>query len=62
MTSVPGLDFGSAWSRKILADLGGESAPALCRQDVLQEIEREEVAAPPPTARVNSKIEHPESQ
>jgi predicted nucleotidyltransferase len=35
MTSVPGLDFRSAWSRKILVDFGGESAPVLCRHDVL---------------------------
>ncbi|MFY9726642.1 MAG: DUF6036 family nucleotidyltransferase [Bryobacteraceae bacterium] len=36
MTSVPGLAFGSAWNRKILVDFGGERAPVLCRQDVLQ--------------------------
>jgi hypothetical protein len=36
MTSVSGLDFDRCWSRKILVDFGGESAPVLCRQDVLQ--------------------------
>jgi len=36
MTSVPGLDFGSAWTRKILVDFGGASAPVLCRKDVLR--------------------------
>ncbi|MGA2039773.1 MAG: hypothetical protein ABSH42_10890 [Bryobacteraceae bacterium] len=36
MTSVAGLDFGPAWDRKILVDFGGETAPVLCRQDVLQ--------------------------
>jgi hypothetical protein len=36
MTSVPGLDFDPAWDRSILVDFGGESAPVLCRQDVLR--------------------------
>jgi len=36
MTSVPGLDFGPAWNRKILVDFGGVSAPVLCRADVLR--------------------------
>ena len=36
MTSVPGLDFGRAWSQKIPVDFGGESAPVLCRGDVLR--------------------------
>ena len=36
MTSVSGLDFVQAWKRKVLVDFGGESAPVLCRKDVLQ--------------------------
>lgn len=36
MTSVSGLDFAQAWGRKVLVDFGGESAPVLCRQDVLR--------------------------
>ena len=35
MTSVPGLDFEEAWSRKIMVDFGGEPAPVLCRDDVI---------------------------
>jgi hypothetical protein len=35
MTSVTGLDFPSAWSRKIVVDFGGEPTPVLCRQDIL---------------------------
>jgi predicted nucleotidyltransferase len=36
MTSVTGLDFVQAWSRRIVVDFGGESAPVLCREDVLK--------------------------
>jgi predicted nucleotidyltransferase len=36
MTSVSGLDFALAWERKVKVDFGGESAPVLCRKDVLQ--------------------------
>lgn len=36
MTSVPGLDFVPAWERKVIVDFGGESAPVLCREDVLR--------------------------
>lgn len=35
MTSVTGLDFAGAWSRKVLVDFGGETAPVLCREDIL---------------------------
>ena len=35
LTSVSGLDFASAWSRKIVVDFDGEPAPVLCRQDIL---------------------------
>jgi hypothetical protein len=34
MTSVSGLDFVSAWERRVMVDFGGESAPVLCRADV----------------------------
>jgi len=36
MTSVPGLDFLPAWDRRTVVDFGGESAPVLCREDVLK--------------------------
>jgi len=36
MTSVPGLDFVSAWERKVVVDFGGEQAPVLCRDDVIR--------------------------
>src|SRR5579872_5819577 len=36
MTSVLGLDFEPAWKKKVLVDFGGESAPVLCREDVLR--------------------------
>jgi predicted nucleotidyltransferase len=36
MTSVLGLDFVPAWERKTIVDFGGESAPVLCREDVLK--------------------------
>jgi hypothetical protein len=36
MTSVPGLDFGEAWKKKLVVDFGGEPAPVLCRADVLK--------------------------
>ncbi|MGA2988107.1 MAG: DUF6036 family nucleotidyltransferase [Terriglobia bacterium] len=36
MTSVSGLDFAPAWERKVIVDFGGESAPVLCRADVLE--------------------------
>ena len=36
MSSVPGLDFQRAWNRKLIVDFGGESAPVLCRNDVLK--------------------------
>jgi len=36
MTSVSGLDFAPAWQRKVIVDFGGESAPVLCRADVLE--------------------------
>ena len=35
-TSVPGLDFLPAWQRKAIVDFGGESAPVLCREDVVR--------------------------
>jgi hypothetical protein len=35
MTSVTGLEFESAWTRKIVVDFGGEMAPVLCRRDIL---------------------------
>ncbi|MBZ5619144.1 MAG: nucleotidyltransferase [Acidobacteriia bacterium] len=36
MTSVPGLDFVPAWDRKVMVDFGGESAPVICREDVIR--------------------------
>ena len=36
MSSIPGLDFQRAWNRKLIVDFGGESAPVLCRNDVLK--------------------------
>ena len=36
MTSVPGLAFETAWKNRVIVDFGGESAPVLCRQDVLK--------------------------
>ncbi len=36
MSSVTGLDFGPAWERKVVVDFGGESAPVLCREDLLR--------------------------
>jgi predicted nucleotidyltransferase len=36
MTSVPGLDFVPAWERKVKVDFGGESAPVICREDVIR--------------------------
>jgi len=36
MTSVSGLDFVPAWERRVMVDFGGESAPVLCREDVLK--------------------------
>jgi hypothetical protein len=36
MTSVTGLEFGPAWNRRVTVDFGGESAPVLCRADLLQ--------------------------
>ena len=36
MTSLSGLDFVPSWEHKVLVDFGGESAPVLCRTDVLQ--------------------------
>ena len=36
MTSVTGLDFGPAWERKVVVDFGGESAPVVCREDLLK--------------------------
>ena len=36
MTSIPGLEFVSAWERKVMVDFGGESAPVLSRKDVLK--------------------------
>jgi hypothetical protein len=35
LSSVTGLDFESAWERRITADFGGESAPVLSRADIL---------------------------
>ena len=35
MTSVTGLEFESAWSRRIEVDFGGVEAPVLCRGDIL---------------------------
>jgi hypothetical protein len=35
MTSVTGLDFESAWNRKVMVDFGGELALVLCRKDIL---------------------------
>jgi hypothetical protein len=35
MTSVLGLEFETAWSRKIGVDFGGVQAPVLCREDIL---------------------------
>jgi hypothetical protein len=35
MTSVTGLDFATAWDRKIEVDFGGVPAPVLCRADIL---------------------------
>ncbi len=35
MTSVTGLDFAGAWERRVMIDFGGESAPVLCRGDIL---------------------------
>jgi hypothetical protein len=36
MTSVPGLAFEAAWKNRVIVDFGGESAPVLCREDVLK--------------------------
>jgi hypothetical protein len=36
MTFVTGLGFAPAWERKVMVDFCGESAPVLCRADVLQ--------------------------
>jgi predicted nucleotidyltransferase len=36
MTSVSGLDFDAAWEGRVMVDFGGESAPVLCRADVLK--------------------------
>ena len=35
MTSVTGLDFETAWDRRIEVDFGGVQAPVLCRADIL---------------------------
>ena len=35
LTSVLGLDFETAWSRKIAVDFSGVEAPVLCREDIL---------------------------
>lgn len=35
MTSVTGLDFETAWDRKIDVDFSGVQAPVLCRADIL---------------------------
>jgi hypothetical protein len=35
LTSVLGLEFESAWSRKIAVDFGEVQAPVLCREDIL---------------------------
>jgi len=35
MTSVTGLAFHAAWARRVLIDFGGETAPVLCREDLL---------------------------
>jgi hypothetical protein len=35
LTSVTGLDFPSAWKRRIVVDFGGEPTPVLCRKDIL---------------------------
>jgi hypothetical protein len=35
LTSVAGLVFEAAWNRRIEVDFGGETAPVLCRQDIL---------------------------
>jgi uncharacterized nucleotidyltransferase DUF6036 len=35
MTSVSGLEFGSAWERRLIVDFDGESAGVLSREDLL---------------------------
>ena len=35
MTSVLGLDFETAWNRRIEVDFSGVHAPVLCREDIL---------------------------
>jgi len=35
MTSVAGLDFETAWSRRITVDFSDVPAPVLCRADIL---------------------------
>ena len=35
LTSVAGLVFEAAWNRRIEVDFGGETAPVLCREDIL---------------------------
>ena len=35
MTSVTGLDFETAWGRRIVVDFSGVEAPVLCRADIL---------------------------
>jgi hypothetical protein len=35
MTSVTGLAFDAAWERRVSVDFGGETAPVLCREDIL---------------------------
>ena len=34
LTSVPGLDFSSAWDRRVMVDFNGESVPVLSREDL----------------------------
>ena len=35
MTSVSGLDFASAWKRRVIVDFDGETAPVLSRADLI---------------------------
>ena len=35
LTSVTGLEFGSAWARRVTVDFGGVQAPVLSREDLI---------------------------
>ena len=69
MTSVSGLDFVPAWERRMMVDFGGESAPVLCRADVLKpkvaagriRDRRERIEAAPTTRPLSACLESADS-